>query len=468
MIPPPKYINFTKIDQLKIFNEVLKNLKAKQGDKLYTNLITDSQCYITGKVFSLDFYLEVLKACYTQKEVKTLLMMFKLARVKLPKKMEVKEYSSILKIIEKKPEKIIIHCSGKDNPEKYLKSFYTILLYFRMNYEKEKVPDLLNNKNLSKYFVEILSSNYDFFSNLNVPDELIFEMMKQKNLSYKIIINSLSYIISIEKVLSVINNNCEIIANCCMKEEKIIYMSELANPKQTDDLNIIITKIKKILDYESKNKKEFISFDQQFWNFYIQFNDNNLKNLLSINKALLLCQKVDKSINPDRLDIKMKIHKNGLSLIKKGELKNEDLIEFIENEDIYFKDKKYETRGFRPLSVLKGIDLEKADDEFFKKWNKSNIFKFFSIYGDEFKKELINLVDDMKDFGKLYKLLNIYEYIGKKNMNNIIILLCEKFKELIKTYRIETCPNFIKDVSFFIYINDKQQCIEKNFYEKNN
>jgi hypothetical protein len=318
MIPPPKYINFTKVDQLKIFNEILKYLKVKQGDKLYTNLITDSQCYITGKVFSLDFYLEVLKACYTQKEVKTLLMMFKLARVKLPKKMEVKEYSSILKIIEKKPEKIIIHCSGKDNPEKYLKSFYTILLYFRMNYEKEKVPDLLNNKNLSKYFVEILSSNYDFFSNLNVPDELIFEMMKQKNLSYKIIINSLSYISSIEKALSVINNNCEIIANCCIKEEKIIYMSELANPKQTDDLNIIITKIKKILDYESKNKKEFISFDQQFWNFYIQFNDNNLKNLLSINKALLLCQKVDKSINPDRLDIKMKIHKNGLSLIEKG------------------------------------------------------------------------------------------------------------------------------------------------------
>ena len=92
MIPPPKYINFTKVDQLKIFNEVLKNLKAKQGDKLYTNLITDSQCYITGKPFFLDFYLSILKSCYTQKEVKTLLMMFKLARVRLPKKMEVKEY----------------------------------------------------------------------------------------------------------------------------------------------------------------------------------------------------------------------------------------------------------------------------------------------------------------------------------------------------------------------------------------
>ena len=250
MIPPPKYINYSKVDQLKLFNKVLITLKAKQGDKLFTNLITDSQCYITGKAFFLDFYLEVLKACYTQKEVKTLLMMFKLARVKLPKKMEVKEYSGVLKIIEKKPERITKYCGERDNPEKYLKSFYTILLYFRMNYEIDKVNDLLNNKNLSKYLVEILSNNYEDFSNLNVPDELIFEMMKQKNLSYNLIINSLSYMHSIEKVLSIINNNCEIIANCCIENKQKIIMSELANPEQTDDLNKIINEIKNILDFQ--------------------------------------------------------------------------------------------------------------------------------------------------------------------------------------------------------------------------
>ena len=62
-----------------------------------------------------------------------------------------------------------------------------------MNYEKEKVNDLLTNKNLSKYFIEILPINYDYFSNLELPDELIFKMLEQKNLSYKIIISILSY-----------------------------------------------------------------------------------------------------------------------------------------------------------------------------------------------------------------------------------------------------------------------------------
>ena len=59
----------------------------------------------------------------------------------------------------------------------------------------------------------------------------------------------------------------------------------------------------------------------------------------------------------------------------------------------------------------------------------------------------------MKDFGKLLKLFN---YKDDKIFNeNTIALLREKFKNIIKTYKIETCPNFIKDVSLFIYVNDK-------------
>ena len=54
--PPPKYINFTTLDQLKLFNKALKVLNAKQGDPLFINLIDDSKCYITGQNFMLDFY----------------------------------------------------------------------------------------------------------------------------------------------------------------------------------------------------------------------------------------------------------------------------------------------------------------------------------------------------------------------------------------------------------------------------
>ena len=464
---PPKYINFSRVEQLKIFNEALNILKVKQGDELYKSLVIDSQCYITGQPFFLDFYLQVFKSCYSQKEVKTLLMMFKLPRVKLPEKMELKEYRSVLKLIEKKPTILTKHCTEKDNPERYLKAFYTILLYFRVNYEKEIVQDLLNNENLSHYFVEILPLNYKYFANLDIPDMLISKILQQKNLSYKIIIGTLSYVHSIEKLLSIINNNYEIISNCCLNEKKKINMSELANPKKTDNLNNIIKEIEKLLT----NKTIFISFDEQFWQNYIQFNDKtNLENLVHINKALLLYQKLDKTFNPDNLELNMKIHKTGLLLIENGKLKNEALINFIENEDIYFQDKKYESKEFRPLDILKGIDIEKADDKFFKKWNESNIFKIYSFIDDEFKKELINLIDDMQDFGKLLKLLKLFDYQEKKKIDHTtLILLCDKFKQLIRTYKIEECPNLINDVALFIYINQRQNNKDflKNFIETN-
>ena len=448
---PPEPINYSKLEQLKIFNEVLKVLKAKQTDKLYKNLVLDSQGYITGQPFFLDFYLQILKSCYTQKEVKTLLMMFKLERVKLPENIEIKEFSNVLNLIEKKPDKLTKFCTEKDNPEKYLKIFYIILLYFRMNYEKEKVKDFLSNKNYYKYLIDILPTYYKYFLKLVVPDELISEILHQKNLSYKIILNTFCYGHSIENILSIINKNCEIISNCCIKEKQKIIISDISNPKPTDDLSKIVNEIKTIINYQIINKKIFILFDEEFWNIYIEYNEKKIKNLVLIDKAMILSQKIDNSLNLDKLELKKKIHNNGLLAIEKGELKNEDLIEFIENDDIYFRDKDYETKQFRPLCILKGIDLEKADDKFCEKFQKSKIFKIYSFNDYEFKKEFVNIIEDMKDFGKFLKLFDfkdskIFDY-------NFSQLLSEKFKNLIKTYKIETCPNFIQDVCLFIYIN---------------
>ena len=88
---------------------------------------------------------------------------------------------------------------------------------------------------------------------------------------------------------------------------------------------------------------------------------------------------------------------------------------------------------------------------FFDKWNKINIFKLFLLNDYDFKKELINKIKDMKDFGKLFKLFNYKD--NKIFDNKTITLFDDKFKNIIDTYKIETCPNFIKDVSFFyLYI----------------
>ena len=451
--PPPLNIKLSKIEQIQIFNEALKKLKVKQNDELYLNLITDSQDYILGQNFDLDFYLEIYKLCYRIPNGRLHLLMFKLERVLLPENFETKLYSNLLELIEKKPELIINNCYS---PEIFLKSFYTLLLYFRANYEKDKVQSFLSKKELWKYFVEILPKNYKYFSNIEIPDELINEMLKKKFNTFLQIKGTLFFTKSIDKILSIINGNIDLIAKFCIKEGQNINISEVVNPNQNDDLIQVIEEIKKIIQYQIDKKEKFILFDEEFWRNYIHFNEKtNLKNLLLINKAILLYKEVDKSLNYDKLAIKFKIHNTGLQIIEKGELKNEEFLNFIENEDIYFKDKIYEGKGFRPIAALKGIDLEKADEKFFDRWEKSNIFKIYAFNDYEFKKALIDKVDDMKDFGKLLKLFNYKD--NKKCDHNTISLLREKFKNIIKTYKIEACPNFIKDVSLFIYMNDKNQ-----------
>ena len=317
--PPPR-IQFTNADKIKIFNDVLKQLNVKQGDELSLNLISDSQLLIMGQLFCLDFYLEIYKLCYTKREGRLHLAMFKLNRVLIPEKFNTKLYSGFLKLIETKPNKIT---EGVDNPDKYLKSFYSLLLYFRANLEKDKVQSLLINKNLWKYFVDILPINYKSFSNLDISDELINEMLKKQKIKFEEIKGILCFAGNTDRFLSIINNNIDIITECCKKEKKEIKMSEMVNPNKNDDLIKIIEEIKKIIQYQVEKNTNFILFDEDFWKNYIHFNDKvNIKNLLLIKKAVIIYIEANNTINYEQLALKFAIHNTGILSIERGELKN--------------------------------------------------------------------------------------------------------------------------------------------------
>ena len=97
-IPPPS-IKFSKAEQLKLYNEMFKKLGIKQNNPISNILITDSIYHINRKKFYFDFYLEILRACYSNIEVKMLLMMFNLQNVILTEKMDKKDYITILNLI---------------------------------------------------------------------------------------------------------------------------------------------------------------------------------------------------------------------------------------------------------------------------------------------------------------------------------------------------------------------------------
>ena len=257
-------------------------------------------------------------------------MMFKLDRVNLPTNLNVKNYSSILSLIEKKPNALTRFCSQNDNEEKYLKIFYNLLLYFRANYEEDKVHDLLRKKELWKYYIEILPINHKYYFNIEIPDELINEILNQKilsysiikdtlsypdelineilnqkTLSYSIIKDTLSYISLNENVLIAINNNHDSIFEFCSKNEIILNINDLINPNEKDNLKGIITEVLKIIDFELKNK-QFISFNEEFWKKYLAFDINkNKEKKILIRNAIFVCQNIDKELDINNFELNL-------------------------------------------------------------------------------------------------------------------------------------------------------------------
>ena len=68
------------------------------------------------------------------------------------------------------------------------------------------------------------------------------------------------------------------------------------------------------------------------------------------------------------------IHETGIELIKRKEIKNNAILDFIDS-DIYFKLPEFEKDYYRPLDIFDGIEIENLDDKFFIHWYKIDFNK---------------------------------------------------------------------------------------------
>ena len=319
-ISPPKHINFSKLQQLKLFLEFLKKEKIKIDNSLYTDLIKDSIYYLDPKnsdYYFFDYYLEILKMCYATEKIKRLLVLFKLDRVRLPENLIIEHYSGILTSIETKPEIITKKCKENDDQSIFLKLFFRILLYFKANYQKEKVKELLNNKDLWNYYINIILQDYNSFPNIDVPEELINEILKQKNISYAQINGMLSYFRNyLDKILVIINNNINPIFECLLKQHNNLKITEFQEPKEKDILTKIAIELEKLLNYQSKQKEKCIIFENKLLERYIQlFKKEGIENNI-IENIISLSTKNDKNIEKS-LNLNRQISLNLNSIIEK-------------------------------------------------------------------------------------------------------------------------------------------------------
>jgi hypothetical protein len=181
-----------------------------------------------------------------------------------------------------------------------------LLLCFRANYDKEKVSDLLNKRELWKFYIEILPKKYQFFSNIEIPEELINEILHQNQLTFEIIKGTFSYIHSNKNKLITINNNINSIFEFCKKERKL-KITDLIIPKETDNVSEIISEIEKILKSQNSLYEKYILFDGEFWQNYMDFNENNQDVKKIIQRTIILYANIDKDFKNEELAFNRKL-----------------------------------------------------------------------------------------------------------------------------------------------------------------
>ena len=462
IIYPPPYIKFSKASQLQIYIQI-KELFFKEDELLFQDLITDSKRFLIEQnieKYSFDFYLENFLIIYHLKEIKELLKCFDLKKIELSLNFNPKRYAEVLNECENDPS-IIMKYSNKKK-DKYYYKFYSLLLFFKMNYDKNSFYDILKKKELWKYSMDIIFENLQIFKDAKIPNEFTIELIKRKYSSFSDVEKIFNLVHSTEDLFIILRNTLSELSKTF--SERKINVFELVSQQNNDNLENILNEIKKIYT-NSSNENKFILLNDLFFQGYININNQknlkDLKNLMIINDMITFYKKIDDSFEfKNNLALLKKIHSTGLDMIKAGILKNDDLLDFIDNDE-YFKDLPYyDNEEIKPLYVLDGFELESMDEAFLKKWKKSNILKKYKfIFKSKFEKAFIYKAKNFTDFDKIYELL---DYDNNNYYDE------QSFQYFIDKYFIIVDSNENKDknfsadnISFIFYLLNKINFTEK-------
>ena len=289
-----------------------------------------------------------------------------------------------------------------------------------------------------------------FFQGLILTNEQVNKFIEKAE-NFNQILNILNYLgNSFQNFIKIIISNFEKIFEMSgkkVKEKKtenknyVIKNDNYVVPNCNDNLEEIYENLVLLINFEKEhNNQTIVKFTPEFFIPYINYNaDNNLNNLIFLNDIISGIKKIEKKFQFEE-DLNKYIHNTGIKLIEEKKLKNQEILLFIE-KDIYYNDKSYaKDESLRSVKVLDGIDAQTLNMKYWKKFNFKEMFKYQI---DKFAKKVVSFIKDMKDFGKLYRLLKIDE-IGDIP-NEYILELKNRYKELMKTYSEKSCPNFLED-----------------------
>jgi len=310
--------------QLRIFYESLEKQKSKNRKALLESLELDSIIFLKkNDIIYFDFFLDVLKLCYLKKERNSVLLSFQLGKIKFTNNLNPKGYESILSIKEKNPAQFCIE-NDIILKEEINEKYYLILLCFILNYENDekikyqKIEALLKDKR--QYLLSIIPLYTQYYSNIKIPENYIYDIFKTVKLTYEKIKGILNYFPSNVKRLEIIYLHFNSIYEFCKENDIKLKMIELAPPQKDDNLQQIIYQIELLIKLQIKKKFYFLSFEQEYWERYCKY-DQTPEKLMLINNITFFYQNMIKNLSTinqiNKAAIAIEIKKNNNPDLKK-------------------------------------------------------------------------------------------------------------------------------------------------------
>ena len=456
--------------QFDCYVEYLRKIKKLQASKENEELVLNTQRLMIGpeKKYDFLFYIVIFRECFATKYVNRHLLLFKPEKIKglgnLPEK-KLNQISNIINTIVGKPERI--HIEKEGDKEKILEAFFSMALYFNLNFNKPMINGIIENEKIFEMLSPKLITYNELYKGLILPKDNIVKLIKKTN-NFDEVLHCLSYVgKNIIQFLNFINEEKELIEKYVKEEldrdknaNPIIELENFVEAKKEDDINELSILINKIIEFHSSNEK-IVKFSPSIFEKYIEYNDEvNLNNLILLKGIIEAIKKSDNKFKIKYKKFDSLIHDNGLAFVKSGKLKNKELLEFIQIDEFYHN-KQYDKAIYRPLEILDGIDISSLNEDFFDIWKNMKFNKIFDSQKDEFLKKISTFINEMKDFSLLFSFYQIsiendYSYDAISDMQN-------RFIEIFNTYSDKECPNFQKDLIKLIYLSDKKKVNIKKF-----
>ena len=465
-IKPPKSIMLSHQQQFVIFRDYLdKKENIKKKDIIWDNLISSTQ-KLFQKEYSLNFYVLICLDCISPLMIIKQFLLFDPIKIKGTNKEEIEKNSknliNFINTNKKDSDKILENCKDEIEKNECGLKLFAFVLYFYYEYERKMFREEVKNTNpnAKKYINKALITYQNIFQEEKLIKEKIQELIETSE-TYTELKNSIKYACILTELLDIILSNFEKFKDLYQLEKKnipIIDIGLIITPKKEDKIQDISKKYIELVDKQENGDVKsstisiFISGD--LIDKYISyFEGNNLENLENI-KDLINIKIKNKNIIIGEIhkDIDKSIFVTALHLFKNGELTNLNTLDFL---------KKYPMID-GTFEILNGLNIDKFDSKSYEIWGKKNWYILLKENESDylrFLETVIGLINDLKNFGILFWLLNISEKPDIIEINSISLeMMRNKFIELFNnndTYRNK--EPYLKNVIIGLIVYSKKE-----------